>query len=99
MLKLEKEQGFYGYHYRGRTFDCGSPEGFVEANVAFALARPDLSTRMADAIGSLLDEAPAIAAQTSRVRWRSSTSGPGVPSETTRPICVVSIVWPGCSTS
>ena len=99
MLKLEKDQDFYGYHYRGRTFDCGSPEGFVEANVAFALARPDLSTRMADAIGSLLDEATPIAAQASRVRWRSSTSGPGVPSETTRPTYVVSIVWPGFSTS
>ena len=42
MLKLEKQQEFYGYHYRGRTFDCGSPEGFVEANVAFALWRPDM---------------------------------------------------------
>jgi len=30
MLKLEKQQPFYGYHYQGRTFDCGSPEGFVE---------------------------------------------------------------------
>jgi UTP--glucose-1-phosphate uridylyltransferase len=56
MLKLEKQQGFYGYHYRGRTFDCGSPEGFVEANVAFALARPDLSAKMADIISGLLDE-------------------------------------------
>ena len=56
MLKLEKEPGFYGYHYRGRTFDCGSPEGFVEANVAFALARPDLSRNMAEVIGGLLDE-------------------------------------------
>ena len=56
MLKLEKSQGFYGYHYKGRTFDCGSPEGFVEANVAFALARPDLSAMMADAIGGLLGE-------------------------------------------
>ena len=57
MLKLEKDQGFYGYHYRGRTFDCGSPEGFVEANVAFALARPDLSRKMADVIEELLEEA------------------------------------------
>ena len=56
MLKLEKEQGFYGYHYQGRTFDCGSPEGFVEANVAFALARPDLAARMSGVIGALLDE-------------------------------------------
>jgi UTP--glucose-1-phosphate uridylyltransferase len=40
MLKLEASQPFYGYHYRGSTYDCGSPEGFVEANIAFALARP-----------------------------------------------------------
>ena len=58
MLKLEKEQGFYGYHYGGRTFDCGSPEGFVEANVAFALARADLSEKMTETIGTLLGERP-----------------------------------------
>ncbi|MBL8578274.1 MAG: UTP--glucose-1-phosphate uridylyltransferase, partial [Mesorhizobium sp.] len=46
----------FGYHYQGRTFDCGSPEGFVEANVAFALARHDLSAKMACAIGELLGE-------------------------------------------
>ena len=57
MLKLKKEQGFYGYHYQGRTFDCGSPEGFVEANVAFALARSDLARSMADVIEDLLEEA------------------------------------------
>jgi UTP--glucose-1-phosphate uridylyltransferase len=56
MLKLEKEQGFFGYHYQGRTFDCGSPEGFVEANVAFALARPDFSAKMAGIIEDLLGE-------------------------------------------
>jgi UTP--glucose-1-phosphate uridylyltransferase len=56
MLKLEKEQGFFGYHYQGRTFDCGSPEGFVEANVAFALARPDFSAKMAGIIENLLGE-------------------------------------------
>ncbi len=42
MLKLEQQQPFYGYHYRGNTFDCGSPEGFVEANIAFALAHPSM---------------------------------------------------------
>ena len=42
MLKLEQQQPFYGYHYRGNTFDCGSPEGFVKANIAFALAHPDM---------------------------------------------------------
>jgi UTP--glucose-1-phosphate uridylyltransferase len=56
MLKLEKMQSFYGYHYRGRTFDCGSPEGFVEANVAFALSRSDINERMAGVIEGLLGE-------------------------------------------
>ncbi|TIL57828.1 MAG: UTP--glucose-1-phosphate uridylyltransferase, partial [Mesorhizobium sp.] len=56
MLKLEKQQPFYGCHYRGRTFDCGSPEGFVEANVAFALWRSDMNGRMAGVISKLLDE-------------------------------------------
>lgn len=57
MLKLGKQQPFYGYHYRGRTFDCGSPEGFVEANVAFALSRPEMFETMSSVIGKLLDEA------------------------------------------
>lgn len=56
MLRLGKEQPFYGYRYEGRTYDCGSPEGFVEANVAFALWRSDLSASMAGSIRSLLDE-------------------------------------------
>jgi UTP--glucose-1-phosphate uridylyltransferase len=52
MLRLREEQPFYGFHYRGRTFDCGSPEGFIEANVAFALLREDMRER----IGRLIDE-------------------------------------------
>lgn len=56
MLKLKDNQDFYGYHYQGKTFDCGSPEGFVEANVAFALGRADLHDRMSETIGSLLKE-------------------------------------------
>jgi UTP--glucose-1-phosphate uridylyltransferase len=54
MLRLGREQKFYGYPYRGRTFDCGSPEGFVQANVAFALARDDLR----EAVTALIDELP-----------------------------------------
>ncbi len=56
MLKLKKEQPFYGYHFQGRTFDCGSPEGFVEANVAFALWRPDIHDKVADTIRKLASE-------------------------------------------
>ena len=53
MLKLEKTEPFFGYHYRGHTFDCGSPEGFIEANLAFALARSDMRTSVLDMIGRL----------------------------------------------
>jgi UTP--glucose-1-phosphate uridylyltransferase len=56
MLKLQQMQSFYGYHYKGKTFDCGSPEGFVEANVAFALSRSDMNESMGSVIRGLLDE-------------------------------------------
>ncbi|KXF76072.1 UTP--glucose-1-phosphate uridylyltransferase [Paramesorhizobium deserti] len=54
MLKLAEEQPFYGYHYTGRTFDCGSKEGFIEANVAFALWRKDIRPNVEHSIGELL---------------------------------------------
>ena len=56
MLRLLAEQPFHGFHYRGRTFDCGSPEGFIVANVAFALWRQDIGDTMAEVISKLLDE-------------------------------------------
>jgi UTP--glucose-1-phosphate uridylyltransferase len=56
MLRLLAEQPFHGFHYRGRTFDCGSPEGFIVANVAFALWRQDIGDTMAEVISRLLDE-------------------------------------------
>ncbi|MGO7565356.1 hypothetical protein ACC754_40510, partial [Rhizobium johnstonii] len=42
MLKLLKEHDFAGYHFRGATYDCGSKDGFILANVAFALERADI---------------------------------------------------------
>jgi len=47
MLKLQVRQRFFGYHFRGHAFDCGSPEGFVEANLSFALERPEMRERIA----------------------------------------------------
>ncbi len=54
MLKLTKEQDFFGYHFKGRTYDTGSKEGFVEANVAFALWREDIRNGVIDNIGNML---------------------------------------------
>ncbi|MEZ5812962.1 MAG: UTP--glucose-1-phosphate uridylyltransferase GalU [Rhizobiaceae bacterium] len=40
MLALSHQQSFFGYHYQGHTYDCGTPAGFIEANLAFAMADP-----------------------------------------------------------
>ena len=42
MKRLSEIQPFYAHPYAGRTFDCGSKQGFIEATVAFALARGDI---------------------------------------------------------
>ncbi len=42
MLALLKTQPFYALEYEGRAFDCGSKAGFLAANLAYALERPDL---------------------------------------------------------
>ncbi len=46
MIALLAEQDFWGVHYSGETFDCGSKFGFVAANLAFALADDDLAPRV-----------------------------------------------------
>ncbi|MEE2951238.1 UDP-glucose pyrophosphorylase [Fulvimarina manganoxydans] len=46
MHKLMQRQEFSAYPFHGRTFDCGSKEGFIEANVAFALWRPDIREKV-----------------------------------------------------
>lgn len=49
LIALMRDQEIRPFEFRGRTFDCGSPEGFVRANVHFALERKELvSTLMAD---------------------------------------------------
>jgi len=39
LLRREK---VFAYRYEGRRYDCGSKEGFLEANVELALAHPQL---------------------------------------------------------
>jgi UTP--glucose-1-phosphate uridylyltransferase len=42
MAKTIGDVPFHGLRFKGRRFDCGSKLGFVEANIAFALGRPDM---------------------------------------------------------
>lgn len=40
--EIDQGHGVYGYRFRGQRFDCGSKAGFLQATVAFGLAREDL---------------------------------------------------------
>ena len=39
---IELDCNVYGYRFRGQRFDCGSKSGFLQATVAFGLAREEL---------------------------------------------------------
>ncbi len=40
--EIAQGRDVYGYRFRGQRFDCGSKAGFLQATVAFGLARDDL---------------------------------------------------------
>jgi len=50
MAHLIGQQPFHGLRFEGRRFDCGDKVGYLEAQIAFALKRPD----MADAVQHFL---------------------------------------------
>jgi UTP--glucose-1-phosphate uridylyltransferase len=43
MIELSKKQPMYGLKFEGQSYDCGSKIGFLSANIAYALARPDIA--------------------------------------------------------
>ncbi|MCP4819428.1 MAG: UTP--glucose-1-phosphate uridylyltransferase, partial [Shimia sp.] len=40
--EIEKESNVFGFRFKGQRYDCGSKAGFLQATVAFAMARDDL---------------------------------------------------------
>lgn len=50
--ELNKGRDVFGFRFRGQRLDCGSKAGFLQATVAFGLARPDLR----DEFSNYLDE-------------------------------------------
>jgi UTP--glucose-1-phosphate uridylyltransferase len=42
IAKLMDTEGVHAYQYLGKRYDCGSKEGFLQANVELALANPEL---------------------------------------------------------
>jgi UTP--glucose-1-phosphate uridylyltransferase len=56
MIALAGKQPFYGLKFEGQAFDCGSKVGFLAANVAYALARPDIAPALRAEIKKLLGD-------------------------------------------
>ena len=42
MIGLARSQKFYGVEFEGERHDCGSKPGFLRANIAYGLRRPEL---------------------------------------------------------
>ncbi len=54
MHKLMESQPFYALEYDGVTYDCGDKIGWLRANVAMALQRPDLAVAARAAFRELI---------------------------------------------
>lgn len=46
--EIEEGRDVYGLRFRGQRYDCGSKAGFLQATVAFGLARDDLKDEFAE---------------------------------------------------
>lgn len=56
MRRLAETQRFTGFRYRGRTHDTGTKAGFVMANIAYALSRPDLGPELRRELTALMGD-------------------------------------------
>ncbi|UWQ14417.1 UTP--glucose-1-phosphate uridylyltransferase GalU [Aliiroseovarius sp. M344] len=45
--EIQKGRDVFGYRFRGQRFDCGSKAGFLQATVAFGMAREELREEFA----------------------------------------------------
>ncbi len=57
MAKTIGDQPFHGIRFQGERYDCGDKGGFVAANVAFALDRPELAGDLRKRLAALLADA------------------------------------------
>lgn len=52
--EIEKGNPVYGFRFRGQRYDCGSKAGFLQATVAFGLAREDLRDEFGDYLSDIM---------------------------------------------
>jgi UTP--glucose-1-phosphate uridylyltransferase len=58
MIRLSDSQPFFAVRFDGTIYDCGAKVGFLAANVAYALARPDLAPALRAEVERLLHAKP-----------------------------------------
>ena len=51
--EIVADRGVYAYRFEGQRFDCGSKAGFLQATVAFALARDELRDELTEYLADL----------------------------------------------
>jgi UTP--glucose-1-phosphate uridylyltransferase len=54
MIRLQARQKFWGLKFEGKTYDCGDKVGFLAANVALGLERPDIGPAFREALEGIL---------------------------------------------
>jgi UTP--glucose-1-phosphate uridylyltransferase len=53
-MEITQDRDVFGYKFEGQRYDCGSKAGYLQATVAFALDRPELSDEFVDYLQDLL---------------------------------------------
>ena len=53
MIQLARTQSFHGVVFDGNTYDCGSKLGFLAANLAFGLERPEIAPGLKEELRKL----------------------------------------------
>lgn len=61
MSALLNEQPIFGYKFKGTRFDCGDKAGFLLANMAFALERPEMREKLIPNLKLLINKAENLA--------------------------------------
>ncbi len=54
MIRLSQNQPFAGVRFNGKTYDCGDKVGFLLANLAYGLDRPEFGDRLKNEIANML---------------------------------------------
>ena len=56
MAKLIGKQPFYGMRFDGKSYDCGSRTGFIEANIVYSLNDPEIGSQIKDMLKTIVTD-------------------------------------------